>query len=442
MSIDRTKFIDTTNSSDLKSEDERVDKVSIKKRNKSADYLSIDNGLNRFRCYPPHPDSKSPFIVPKQVWWLPIEQDKRDEKGNPIKDKSGKVVTEIKNKSIFDARIHSSIKYNDVPFDIVAAYVEFLRNKLKDDGYDDATIDEKMIHVYGSYQKKVIGISGKPEFVCYADKILSLNQDDGSIAKKEFGRISFPKAVKMGINDKIAIEESNSPLGTISRNPFTPVDKGRLLLVTYNKEANKATDFYKTDIDTSYDLVTDKLRFYPLSNDDLETFMAYPSLEKMFINVYTKRDFDLSIQGLKNFDIEHKYGILDYEEFLNLISKTRNLYPDKEEKPDVKEDEGENEDGVFDLNTMDRTALKLYIKEKFYPIQVRKAMSDDDIRDAIKMHESSLTEDDEIEDDEIDDEVDDETTTATIETTETEEKPVRRKSGRPSAKDLDEKTKN
>lgn len=411
MAIDRTKFVDETTSSSLKQEDTKADSVSTKKNQKFADYLKVDVGLNRFRCYPPHPGTKTPFVVLKQLWWLPMLVEKKDDKGKIIKDRQGNIIYEIKNRGVFDARVHSNVKVdehykpkeNGRDVDIVHEYIEFLRKTLKDAGYDDAYIEEKMVHIQGSYQKKIQALAGKPEFVCYADKIISLNPETGEILKKEFGRVPFTKAVKLGINDKIALEEANAPLGTISKNPFTPVDKGRLLLVTYDDTAKKAVDYYKTDIDTSYDPKTDKLRFYPLSETDLEQFMQYPSLESMFIDVYTRHDFDLAIQGLKTFDAEKKYGVFDYEEFIEIIEKMRPLYREKEQAPSTDapttDDEADDEnDGS--IESMDREQLKQYIRSNSYPLQVRKSMSDDEIRAMIVDFEKNGSE----EDDELDDE--------------------------------------
>lgn len=410
MAIDRTKFVDETTSSSLKQEDTKADNVSTKKNQKFADYLKIDVGLNRFRCYPPHPGTKTPFIVLKQLWWLPFLVEKKDDKGKIVKDRQGNIVFELKNRGVFDARVHSNVKVdeqyrfkeNGRDVDIVHEYIEFLRKTLKDAGYDDTYIEEKMIHVYGSYQKKIQALAGKPEFVCYADKIISLNSETGEILKKEFGRVPFGKAVKLGINDKIALEEANAPLGTISKNPFTPVDKGRLLLVTYDDTAKKAVDYYKTDIDTSYDPKTDKLRFYPLSENDLEQFMQYPSLESMFIDVYTRHDFDLAVQGLKVFDSEKKYGVFDHDEFIEIVEKLRPLYREKEQTPaadaTVLNDEVDDENDS-NIETMNREQLKQYIRTNAYPLQVRKSMSDDDIRNMIIDFEKNGSEDDELEED-------------------------------------------
>lgn len=56
----------------------------------------------------------------------------------------------------------------------------------------------------------------------------------------------------------------------------------------------------------------------------------------------------------------------------------------KEKEKEEEEEELEEEEGGTDLDSMDRDALKSYIREKNLDVTVKKSMSDDDIREAIK----------------------------------------------------------
>ena len=60
----------------------------------------------------------------------------------------------------------------------------------------------------------------------------------------------------------------------------------------------------------------------------------------MYDGVYSQRDFDLAIDGIKRFDDEHKYGIFENDDFLNELQEiggdglvitsdhtTRQMYP-------------------------------------------------------------------------------------------------------------------
>lgn len=62
------------------------------------------------------------------------------------------------------------------------------------------------------------------------------------------------------------------------------------------------------------------------------------------------------------------------------------------------EDEDEDEDEEDDLEEMDRSELKAYIKENKLDVKVKKSMDEDDIREAIEEAEEEEDEDDEEED--------------------------------------------
>jgi hypothetical protein len=91
----------------------------------------------------------------------------------------------------------------------------------------------------------------------------------------------------------------------------------------------------------------------------------------------------------------------------------------KVQAPEVEEDEDEDEteEEESDLDSMSRTELKKYIKDNELDVQVKKSMSDDDLRAAIQEmmedeeedeEEESEEEDEEEEDDEEEDEEDEE----------------------------------
>lgn len=75
--------------------------------------------------------------------------------------------------------------------------------------------------------------------------------------------------------------------------------------------------------------------------------------------------------------------------------------PEPARDADEDEEDGDGDEPEFDLNSMDRSALKALIKERDIPVKVVKSMSDDDIRAAI---EDAMKDDgDEDDEDEEDD---------------------------------------
>lgn len=415
--FDRSAFKDTVTAAQMKAEDQKIESVTSKNNdNGYVGYHTIVEGLNRHRVYPAHPnDEGHSFIVPVQRWWLGIEVPERDDNGKEkIDRKTKKPIMRMGRKRVYDGRIHSTTGK-----DIVDEYIKFLTKKLKEDGMGESEIQDTLLPVNGSYAKKVNGIVGKPEWIMYTDHI------DGG--KKIFGKLPVGRAVKMRINDIIAREGADEPLGSESNNPFTDPDDGRLLEITYDKNATRPQDYYKTEINSAYDKVSKMIELHPLSDEDLEAFMEHKSLAEQYINCYTTKDFDLALDGLKNLDKENNYGVFEYDEFLDICEELSGLYPEPDEveedskeetktsakKPvtskkapadEVDDEEEEQGEETDDINSMNRLQLKAFIKENECDIIVRSSMSDGDIKKAILVwQEADSGEEVEEEEEETDD---------------------------------------
>lgn len=364
--FDRSQFKKTVSAEELKAQDEAIEKVAGNQRdNNYAGYHTIEEGVNKFRIYPGHMDDAGnplPFIAPVQRWWLSVEVEDKDEK-------TGKVSTKVVRKRVFDGRVHSAIGK-----DIVDEYIKFLEKILREQGLTQEKIDEQMLPIYGRYSKdpkqRVNGITGKPEWIMFADKI------EGS--GKVFGKLPIGKAVKIRLDDLIAREGADEPLGSDSTNPFTDPDDGRLLEITYDKSATRPQDYYKTEIDNSFNKETKMVNLVPLRDEDLMAFMEFDSLHKQYIDNYTQADFELAIEGLKNLDEENEFGVFAYDDFLNICEELSTAYPEKAETDEDKEEVDE-----FDFDSMDRAAMKKFIKANGCGIIVTKDLSDDDIRDRL-----------------------------------------------------------
>lgn len=385
---------DTVKSDELKATDKQVENTVGRYDKTYVGFHELDEGLNKFLIMPSHEfvkqmlgeDVKSePFIVPKQKWWLPIEVEDKDDKGNVKKDKKGDAIKVIKNKGIFDARIHSEVKR-----DIVDIYINMLKKKFEDEyGADNKeAIAKAMLPVYGQYSKnpaqRVQSIIGKPAWAMYAEKVVG---NAKSLAQLEVG-----KAVKIRINELIAIEEANQPIGSESNNPLTQVDDRRALIVKYNSHAEDAKLYYITELDNSYDQKTKKVNFYPISDEELEAFLKLPSLSAMYKNCYTKRDFDLAMQGLEIFDERNEFGIFASNDFLDEAEALRKLYPEPKEEVVVDADAGaaeEEEDGADKFETMNRDELKKFARENKTGLAIHSRLSDDEIRNSLREWEKS-----------------------------------------------------
>lgn len=388
--FNRTKFKNTANSGELKAADKSVeDVIRSGQKGHYAGFLQIEPGMNKLLLYPSHEaiqqmtseeDIKNePFIVPKQVYWLPREVEDKDDKGEVKKDKHGKAITKVKNMPVYDARIHSEVKR-----DIVDFYINTLKKQLEDefgtDKKSEEIIKQKMLPIFGSFQQKVMGIIAKPSWIMYVQKMVG--------DQKIFGRIEIGKAVKMRLNELIAIEEANAPIGSESNNPFTDINDRRALLVKFDDKANDARLYYTTEIDSTMDKdpkspTYKQIATFPLSDAELEEFLNFPSLSSLYKNCYTKKDFDLALSGLVLFDDKNEFGICSNQDFLDEAEVMRNLYPDpKEESQETEVESNKEEVNMFDA--MNRDEMKEFSRKNKTGILVHSKLLDDDLRNQLK----------------------------------------------------------
>jgi len=412
MAFDRSKFKATT-SKTLKQKDEETQNLVSNKPNQ-ADYINIPakdrngkkiDGTYTVRIYPFHPDGGGDtFCEVKGVHWLKVMSPKRDKDGKIQKDDKGNEIKELRPKPVFNSKIHGG-----TPKDIVEEYIAFAE-KVAKENFPTSLDKQKdfLAPIKGGFGTKFDGLLVRQTWVMYADLI----GDDG---KKTFGRLEVGRAVKQRLNAIAASESPNDPLGT---DPFTDIVDGRAVKITYDGNAKKSQDYYTTEIDSTFDKVTKMIKLYPLSDEDLEKFLTYPSLASQFKNVYSKKDFNLAIEGLKNFDDEFKLGIFGYEAFLDIAEEIEAYYPDVEnptdgegqeeeeveemkpvakqptkakpiaKKPVVEEEEEIEEEEIAEegdeFSEMSRNDLKIYIRDNKTGIVVTPKMSDEDVRNKLR----------------------------------------------------------
>ena len=118
MAFDRSKFTAPKLETNKKVSDD-VNKTMRVNNSNRGDYLTIDEGINVFRLFPPHnPDE--PTFQPTVVYWLDCRVPKQDAEGNPIEGEF-----EWKRRPIFDSRIHGNTQK-----DIIDEYIKFTRNAI------------------------------------------------------------------------------------------------------------------------------------------------------------------------------------------------------------------------------------------------------------------------------------------------------------------------
>ena len=249
-------------------------------------------------------------------------------------------------------------------------------------------------------------------WLCYADVV----REGEELRAKVW---EFKKMVRDLLNKLAMSEDGDEP---IEIDPFTDPDEGVPVLVKYLKKPNKkkGEQYYEVTLGK-------KPKARPLTDEELEYFATLKPISEV-TRRYNMSEFDKAIDGLKNFDEDNDFNLFDNDDWLEIVEEVKQQYDsdsedeqpkkktskkvveddDEEEvkpKKSVKKSEPEEDDDSEDetedepeeeetedgdeFDDMDRTALKKYIKEKELEIVVKKSMSDDDLREAIRAEVNS-----------------------------------------------------
>ena len=367
----------------------------------STEYLNLEDGKTvKIRIFPGHPGVQD-FYVAKKCYWLSfVGDDGETHRG-----------------TVLDSKVHGKTK-----FDVVEEYVKWAKKKIGNDA-------DKLEALVGNGPKSN-SLNPQYSWLCYADKI---NGDDQLRAKIW----EFKKMVRDAMN-KLAFSEDEDEV--IEVDPFTDPDEGLPIMVTYRKNPNKkkGENFYEVSFPK-------KVSARPLTDEEIEYFMTLKPLNEI-LSKYGMKDFERALEGLQNFDEENEIGLFDDDDWIEHLEEIKAQYDsddseadsapkkktavkkavkkayaksedDEEEEKDEaddeeaddeeEDDEEENDEDGDEFDSMDRVALKKYITANGLEISVKKSMSDDDLRNAIRAAAKS-DDADEAEDEEEDDETEEE----------------------------------
>lgn len=359
----------------------------------STEYLNLEDGKTiKIRIFPAHPGQEE-FYVAKKCYWLTFNTDDGDTRRG----------------TVLDSKVHGGTKW-----DIVDEYVKWAKKHVGNDA-------EKLEALVGNGPKSN-SLNPQYTWLCYADRV---NGDDQLRAKLW----EFKKMVRDAMN-KLAFSEDEDEV--IEVDPFTDPDEGLPINVTYRKNPNKkkGENYYEVAFPK-------KVSARPLTDEEIEYFMTLKPLSEV-IYKYGMRDFERALEGLQNFDEDNEIGLFDDDDWLEHLEEIKAQYDadEEEEKPkksakkvvkkdapapkkavvedddeeddDTPEEEDDAEEAEGDeFDDMDRSELKKYISKNGLEISVKKSMSDDDLREAIRA--ASKDEDaDEADDEEEDDDTDNE----------------------------------
>jgi hypothetical protein len=349
------------------------------------DYVNLVDGKNKIRWWPAHPEHDK-FLAAVSKVWLPMEKDNGD---------LGKTTA-------LNAKIHGKMTK-----DLVEEYVKLATKRLQKSKESEDVV--KLKDLTNGMKGLVYGNS----WVGYAD----LYQGD----KKLSGLLEIKRSVRDAMNNQAFIEGEDEE---IAFDPFTDPDTGRPITVVYDSKAKTATAYYKTTVSN---------KPLPLEDDDMEAFLAKTPLSEMF--VFSTRDFEKQIEGLRLYDLEKEIGVFEDDDFQELIeelrgqvigvddseSKTSTKQSTKsskkkvveevdEEDSEIEEDEESKEEDGDKFDEMSRKDLIKFKNDNELDIKLLKTDSDDDMREKIRAvwkedSEEVEEEDEDIEDSESEEEV-------------------------------------
>src|SRR5574344_40806 len=358
----------------------------------STEYLNLEDGKTiKIRIFPGHPGQED-FYVAKKCYWLGFRTDDG----------------EARRGTVLDSKVHGGTKY-----DVVEEYVKYAKKFIGNDA-------DKLEALVGNGPKSN-SLNPQYTWLCYADRV---NGDDQLRAKIW----EFKKMIRDAMN-KLAFSEDEDEV--IEVDPYTDPDEGLPINVTYRKNPNKkkGENFYEVAFPK-------KVSARPLTDEEIEYFMSLKPLSEV-ISKYGMRDFERALEGLQNFDEDNEIGLFEDEAWLEHLEEIKAQYDSdddddaskkklaatkkttvkkaaparEEEDEDDEEEEGDDEeeeqkaDGD-EFDDMDRSELKKHISKNGLEVSVKKSMSDDDLREAIRAA-SKVEPDDEEEDDEEEDEAED-----------------------------------
>ena len=418
----------------IKSLRKRIDADDAMVGSSSNEYLNLEDGKTiKIRIFPAHPGGED-FYIPIKRYWLSFQTDDG----------------EMKRGYVLDSRTHGGTK-----MDVVDEYVKYAKRKIGDDA-------DKLEALVGT-GPKANSLNPSYTWLCYAAKIV-----DGEALRAKLWE--FKKSVRDLLNKLAMSEDDDEP---IEVDPFTDVDEGLPISVTYNKNPNRKKG------ENYYDVVfPKKVKARPITDEEIEYFMTLKPLNEI-LSRYGMRDFEKALEGLQNFDEDNDIGLFDDDEWLEHLEAIKAQYDSEDEDDDNKgrksskkkesrkaqkveedadeeeddededdeedekpkkkseksskkgkkvesepnedeeddeedeEDDEEDEEEGDEFDDMDRKALKKYVEKNGLDVTIKKSMDENEIREAIRKALKNSVEEDS-EDEEDDEEEDDDNGSVTL----------------------------
>lgn len=316
MKFDKSKF-KKQSIEDVEAEVKQAEKTMYKGSKSYTGFATVQKGKNVFRVVP----AMGKAYVACKMSKLRVEV--------PTYDANGKVTgKEVKDKNVFCADIHGKnlLKGKDP----IVLYCDYVRKKASEE-YQDDTERRKFLNPIMGYKKGnkfVWGINPSLAYVCYVYQ-----------GPKDFARLQL-YGTWMNRIKEISVEMSDDE--TVSFDIFSQLEGAYPLVITMGEDdKGKKTYSLSAGIPKKGQTWDEFFEETVIPDEDMEYFLnEVPTLEEIYKDVYSQKDFNMALDGLKRFDEENGYDIFADDGFLTEIEEMAALIPEEGSK----DDEGEGED--------------------------------------------------------------------------------------------------
>jgi len=228
-----------------------------------------------YRLMPTMNQAKSSYYAPvKVVSWLSVEVEKDGE-------------TKMIRKPVFNSKKHLNTKH-----DIVEEYINFIDdNRVSFDNYDEINAALK------DYKSTIRPSASRIAYALELDPDVA--DSNGNPAVTKMGRMEVKNSIWNQLMDYTRDNDAHEE--DLAYDPFDGMDDGRYFIVKYADSNYKVT-------------IKDKM---PVPNEYLQMLENVPFLEDML--TYNSSDWDLQLEGLRNFDAMHAVNLFNTPEFAEII---------------------------------------------------------------------------------------------------------------------------
>lgn len=317
MKFDKSKF-KKQSIEDVEAEVKQAEKTMYKGSKSYTGFATVQKGKNVFRVVP----AMGKAYVACKMSKLRVEV--------PTYDANGKVTgKEVKDKNVFCADIHGKnlLKGKDP----IVLYCDYVRKKASEE-YQDDTERRKFLNPIMGYKKGnkfVWGINPSLAYVCYVYQ-----------GTKDFARLQL-YGTWMNRIKEISVEMSDDE--TVSFDIFSQLEGAYPLVITMGEDdKGKKTYSLSAGIPKKGQTWDEFFEETVIPDEDMEYFLnEVPTLEEIYKDVYSQKDFNMALDGLKRFDEENGYDIFADDGFLTEIEEMAALIPEEGSKDDEDDEEDE-----------------------------------------------------------------------------------------------------